>query len=168
VGRLAAETLTTLRAAAQTGAERDDVEQAISVAADLLAKAQSPAYRSGVAEIDTAVLTAAEAKDLEQAILELLRRHPQSGYAGSLIWALGKSADPAHTEEFAAQLERGVRQLIEANRLVFQALCCLDNVGQDVFERDDRGGSSQSLLEVEKNLRQARAYLERRGVRVPW
>jgi hypothetical protein len=65
-------------------------------------------------------------------------------------------------------LERGVRLLVEGNRLVFQALCCLDDVGQKVFEREKGGGTSQSLTDVEKNLRQARGYLAKRGVLIPW
>jgi hypothetical protein len=168
MGRLAAETIAALRAAAETGAGGDDVGDTISVAADLLRKVRDPGYRTGGPDVDAANVTPAEADDLKRALLDLLRRHPESEHAGRLVWALGNCGDPAHAADLVAQLERGVRQMVESNGLVFQALCALDNLGEVVFERDDRGGSSQSLLEVEKNLRQARAYLERRGVRVPW
>ena len=168
MGQLAADTLATLRTAAGPGALGEDVGRAVALAADLLARARSPDYRSGIPEVDAADVAEAEGRELEQALLELLRRHPQSGLAYSLIWALGKSGDPAHAGEFAAQLERGLGLLLEGNRLVFQALCCLDNVGEDVFEGDDRGGSSQGLTEVETNVRQARGYLAKRGVQPPW
>jgi hypothetical protein len=168
VGRLAAETIAALRSAAEAGGTGDDVGDTILVAADLLRKVRDPGRQTGVPDVDAADVTPAEAEDLKRALLELLRRHPESAHAGSLVWALGNCFDPAHAADFVAQLERGVRRVAEGNGLVFQALCALDNLGEDVFEKDDRGGSSQSLLEVEKNLRQARAYLERRGVRVPW
>jgi hypothetical protein len=168
VAHLAADVLTTLQTAVETGILSGDVEDAIILAADLLGKARCPHYQSGIPKVDAAAVTQAEGRQLEQALLGFLRRHPQSELTRSLIWALGKSNDPAHTGEFVAQLERGVRMLVEGNGLVFQALCCLDNVGQDVFEKDERERSSQSLTDVEKNLRQARAYLAKRGVQVPW
>jgi hypothetical protein len=43
--------------------------------------------------------------------------------------------------------------------LVFQLLIALDNIHEDVFERDEHGRTSQGALNVEKNIRQSQNYL---------
>jgi hypothetical protein len=105
---------------------------------------------------------------LRCALHQLLQSNLYARGVCGIIWALAKSGDRAYVPEIAAQLRRGLQLLLDGNALLFHALCSLEDLGEHVYERDQTGRSSQSVDEVGKNVRQARAYLEKHGILLPW
>ena len=99
------------------------------------------------------------AEELKQAVFDALQRETDPGRASELIWALGKSSDRRCLTVYREYLQKFVGDLLAANAAVFQCLIALDNCREPVFERDAKERGGQSILDVEKNLRQARAYL---------
>jgi hypothetical protein len=168
VGAFTKEIIRILEAADATGPLADDVQRAIVTAGDLLAKVRSPHYHSGDANVDAEEIDEEEARQLKATLSSLLQRSPEPQNVTGVIWALGKSGDHQYVEEIVAQLRRGLELLLDGNKLVFQALCSLDDLGEDVVERDQDGGWSQTIDEVGKNTREARAFLEKRGIVLPW
>lgn len=108
------------------------------------------------------------AEQLKQAIFDALQQEADPTRASDLIWVLGKSSDPQLKPIYLQHLQRFTKSLLSANFGVFQVLIALDNLGEPVFEKDAKGRSSQSVTNVEKNLRQARTYLSRHEIEPPW
>jgi hypothetical protein len=168
VSDLTAKVIDILQSADATGPFDDDIQGAIETAGDLLAKLQNRQLHSGSANIDAEEIDEEGGRQLKSALLNLLHRCSEPQDTTGLIWALGKSGDRQYVEEIVAQLRRGLELILSGNKLVFQALCSLDNLGEEVFESDQDGGRTQSIEEVGKNTRQARAFFENRGTLLPW
>lgn len=136
---------------------KDDSERshALQIAGDLLREAAPDFMRTPSAE------------QLKQAIFDALQQETDPSRACDLIWVLGKSSDRRYRSVYREYLQKFAGDLLAANEAVFQCLIALDNCREPVFERDAQGRGSQSILEIEKNLRQARAYLAKHEVKVP-
>ncbi len=80
---------------------------------------------------------------------------------------MAKSYDPALKDFYIAHLHTSLSRLKEQHSLIFQLLIALDNIHEDVFERDEHGHTSQGSWNVEKNIRQSQNYLLQHGIIVP-
>ena len=107
------------------------------------------------------------AERLKQAVLDALQQEPDIERASGLIWVLGKSSDRRYRAVYRERLQKFAGGLLTANAAVYQCLIALDNCREPVFERDAQGHSHQSILDIEKNLRQARAYLAKHKIEIP-
>lgn len=107
------------------------------------------------------------AERLKQAVLNALQQEPEIERALGLIWVLGKSSDRRYRAVYREHLQKFAGDLLTANAAVYQCLIALDNCREPVFERDARGHSHQSIPDIEKNLRQARAYLAKHKIEIP-
>ena len=105
------------------------------------------------------LLRAKQDQHLKQAVSDMLQHEQDPNRASELIWVLGKSGDARFIENYRDCLRKFVADMRTASAGIHQALIALDNCGEPVFEHDTRGRSSQSILNIEKNLRQAKAYL---------
>jgi hypothetical protein len=146
----------------------DEFHESIGLAADLLAKAANPNYHSDTNDIDMESVSPVEGEQLQRALVAIIQSGHNPATLASAIFALGKSYDPTLKELYTAQLQASLHHLKQYNGLVYQLLIALSNIREDVFERDQYGQSSQSLLNVEKNVRQAQDYLLRHDIAVPW
>jgi len=118
--------------------------------------------------VDAAQLSVPEAERLKTALLDALHHEQSPHRAASLIWVLGKSGDPQFEPIYLQRLQQYAESILAANFGVYQVLIALDNLGAAIFESDAKGRSSQSLMNIENNLRQARAYLSRHETELPW
>ena len=109
-----------------------------------------------------------EAEHLAETLWKLYVGEQDPKRKAGFIWALGKSRNPAYKEKYLRSLQQQVENLLTANSGVYQILIALDNIDVGVFEKDAHGRNSQSLTNVEKNLRQARGYLAKHGMEIPW
>ena len=100
-----------------------------------------------------------DAEPLKQAVFNALQQEKDSNRIPGLIWTLGKSYDPQFVQSYRDFLQKFIGDMPAASGSLYQTLIALDNCGEPVFEHDARGRSSESILNVEKNLRQAEAYL---------
>lgn len=141
---------------------RNNSNDSIWIAGDLLARFHSNnRWKSGFADIDAEVITVEDAEQLKQALLNALEDNEFPAVKGSILYALRKTQDPNLRPLYIAQLEDSLR-LIEGSSLIINA--CLDglgDIGEDAFEREEDGSTSQSSSDVEKNWRQARKYITR-------
>ncbi len=115
--------------------------------------------RSYALQLAGDLLRTQDAELLKQVLSNALRQETDSQRASELIWVLGKSCDARFIGTYHAFLREFIGDMPAASGDLYQTLIALDNCGEPVFERDGRGRSSQSILNVEKNLRQAQAYL---------
>jgi mevalonate kinase len=65
-------------------------------------------------------------------------------------------------------LTEHLRKLKASNRVVHAALQGLHTLGESVYETNPKGDSSQSLNQLDKNIRQAHKYLQTLGIMDPW
>ena len=137
-------------------------------AGDLLQKASSKNYRSGFAEIDNEEISEADGQKIQAALLEALKRNSEARFVGTILSALGGSNDQSLKPIFVRYLSEHFNKLRESNSVVYSALCGLRNLGESVYEKNPDGGSSQSLIEVDKNIRQANKYLLEVGHKIHW
>jgi len=143
----------------------EDLDDWVWKAADLLARARSAGYRSGFAEIDDEAVSPEERDELRQALLDALTRNADPGFVSPIIWALGKACDESLKQLYVDYLARYLESLKASNGVVYQALIALDNIGEPVRERNPDGTSSQSVIDVDKNIRQAPRYLKGNQIR---
>ena len=127
----------------------DDSERshALGVIGDLLREAVPDFVRTPSAE------------RLKQAVFGALQQETDVESTSGLIWVLGKSCDRRYRAVYREYLQKFVGDLLTANAAVYQCLIALDNCREPVFEQDAEGRGHQSIFDIEKNLRQARAYL---------
>lgn len=138
-----------------------NANDSIWIAHDLLARFHTNNdFQSGFAHIDAENVTTDDAEQLEQALLEALDECVAPAVRSSLLWALKSSGDPNLMPLYLAELESALRLLEVSNSVIYAALDCLNSLGEDVYEAENDVGS-QSLLNIEKNRRQARKYIER-------
>jgi hypothetical protein len=58
-------------------------------------------------------------------------------------------------------LVRYLRQLKDNNHVVFAARLASHDIGEPVYEKDSSG---QSVIEIDKTIRQAHGYLSKQGI----
>ena len=147
----------------------EDLDGCAWVAGDLLKKAHSPNYHSGFEYIDSEEITTADAERIQTALLEALGRNPDARFVGCILSALNGSQDKSLKRVYLENLAQHLRKLKASNSVVYSALLGLETLGESVYERNPKSGStSQSLIEVDKNIRQAHKYLETLGIIEPW
>jgi hypothetical protein len=146
----------------------EDLEGWIWKASDLLAKSHFKEYHSGFAEIDDELVSSDERDQLRSALLEALKRNSDPRFVSPIIDALGRTRDESLKQLYVDYLARHLRQLKDSNGVVYAALLALSEVDESVYERRPDGSSSQGLVNVDKNIRQAHRYLEKHQIIVPW
>ena len=146
----------------------EDLEGWIWKASDLLAKSHFREYHSGFAEIDDEVVSSDERGQLRSALLEALNRNSDPRFVSQIIDALGSTRDESLKHLYVDYLTRYLRQLKASNGVVYAALQALSEIEEPVYEQNPDGTSSQSLVDVDKNIRQAHRYLEKNQIVVPW
>jgi hypothetical protein len=146
----------------------EDLEGWIWKASDLLAKFHFKEYHSGFAEIDDEVVSSDERDRLRSALLEALKRNSDPRFVSPIIDALGSTRDESLKQLYVDYLARYLRQLKDSNGVVYAALLALSEIEEPVYERRPDGSSSQGLIDVDKNIRQAHKYLEKHKITVPW
>jgi len=99
---------------------------------------------------------------------KLLVETPGPGFVSQIIDALGSTRDESLKQLYVDYLARYLRLLKDSNRVVYAALLALREIGEPVNERGPDGASSQSLIDVDRNIRQAHKYLEKHQIIVPW
>jgi hypothetical protein len=145
-----------------------DIKDSLWIAGDLLAKVKTNNYHSGFDFIDAENVTAAECQELQTALLDLLARNDDLQIIAGVISALDKCADKRLKEFYINCLQQSLKALKIHNGIVYQSLMALEHINEEIFERDDNSNSAQSLMEVEKNIRQADQYLQKREIVIPW
>jgi hypothetical protein len=131
---------------------------------DLLRKAWSQSFHSGLKEIDSEEISSDEAMELREALLDAFYRASNESDARPLLYTLAT----AHEKSIKEQLVRELHLAFEIQRVagarLWGALRSLDDVGEKVFERSE---SSQGIDYVEMNIRAAERYLRKHGILVP-
>jgi len=145
-----------------------DFDDCLWVAGDLIRKMSMQDFRSGFDWIDREEVTAADAEQLKLALVRALERSSDPRLKGSVLSFLGGSLDRQYLELYRRLLAEHLEALKAHNGVVYSALIALDNLGEPVLERDPDGRSSQSLMQVEQNVRQADDYLRTLGIVHPW
>jgi hypothetical protein len=84
-------------------------------------------------------------------------------HKASAAFALGAIGDSSLVPFLREQLSQQLSALMKHNATVGTLLCALNNHGESAIT-----GSSYSVCDIEKNVGDARAYLGRFGVVVPW
>ena len=146
----------------------EDLDGWIWKAGDLLERVFSKDFHSGFEEIDSEEVSLADGQAIQAALLKALKRNSDERFIGAILSALGGSNDKSLKPIFVEYLAEHLRKLKESNSVIYSALIGLDNLGEQVFERDLVGGSCQSLIEVDKNIRQANKYLLDLGYKIHW
>lgn len=143
----------------------EDLEGWVWKASDLMAKTSMQEYHSGFAEIDAEVVTPDERDQLRSALLEALNRNSAPNFVSPIIDALGSTHDKSLRPLFVDYLTRYLRQLKDNNYVVYATLLALHDIGESVYEKNSSG---QSVIEIDKNIRQAHEYLSRQGIIDSW
>ena len=146
----------------------DDLAGCIWIAADLLRKFRSPSYKSGSAEVELEEIIADEQIQIQKALIEALDRNSDPKFVSQIINALSCAGDPTLKELYVDYLARYLMQLKGSNGVVYAALLALDELDENVYEKNPDGSTSQSVMDVDKNIRQAHQFLEKLGVIIPW
>jgi hypothetical protein len=146
----------------------EDLDGWVWKASDLLAKSHLKEYHSGFAEIDDEMVSPDESDQLRSALLEALNRNSDPRFVSQIIYALGSARDESLKQLYVDYLARYLQQLKGSNSVVHAALLALSEIDEPVYERSSDGTSSQSLIDVDKNIRQAHQYLEKHQIIVPW
>ncbi len=146
----------------------EDLDGCAWVAGDLLEKAHSQNYLSGFEHIDREEVSEADAQRIQTALLEALPRNSDGKFVGCILSALSVSQDKSLKRVYEENLVQHLRKLKASNSAVYSALQGLDTLGESVYEVNPGGGSSQSLIDVDKNIRQAHKYLQALGIVEPW
>ena len=146
----------------------EDLDGCAWVAGDLLEKAHSQNYLSGFEYIDREEVSDADARRIQTALLEALPRNSDGKFVGCILSALNGSQGKRLKGVYLENLIEHLRKLKASNSVVYSALLGLQTLGESVFETNPQGGSSQSLIQVDKNIRQANKYLQSLGIVEPW
>ena len=149
----------------KTAKTAEDLEGWVWKASDLMAKSSMREYHSGFAEIDAEVVTPDERDQLRSALLEALNRNSAPDFVSPIITALGSAHDKSLRPLYIDYLVRHVRQLKDNNHVVYAALLALHDIGEPVYENNSSG---KSVIEIDKNIRQAHEYLSRQGIIDSW
>jgi hypothetical protein len=128
----------------------------IWIAGDLLFKLKAENYHSGVDFINAEIITQEEGGKLKETLVEAIQRTDNVDILGSLIWTLGKSYDPSFKHLYIEHLIEFVTSGKASNHALYQTLIALENIGEDVFDKQE---TSQGSLNIEKNFKQAESYL---------
>jgi|SRR5579859_964558 len=135
---------------------------------DLIAKSSHKEYHSGFLEIDSIEVSPEESEILKLALLEALKRSSDPSFVSQILNSLIMTLDPNLKTLYLSYLERYSRQLKDCNHVVYSVLDGLNRLGEDVYEPNERGGSSQSVIDINKNVRQAHRYLAGMGIEFTW
>ena len=152
----------------QAAKTSEDLEDWIRIAGDYIAKASFTVYNSGYPEIDAMVVSLEEAEELKVALLAALKRSSEPRYVCQILQCLMMTKDSKLKSLYVSYLEQYLRHLKDCNGVVYSTLNALSRLDEDVYERNERGGSSQSLIEVDQNIRQAHRYLTNEGIKFSW
>ena len=140
---------------------RANSNDSIWIAGDLLARYHTNnGFKSGFAHIEAEIVTAEDAARLKQALLEALDECTVTAIKGSILGALRYTRDPNLIPMYVAQLEDALRLIEGSSCVINSCLDCLNSLGEDVWEWEN-GRTSQSIIDIEKNWRQARDYIQR-------
>ena len=96
---------------------------------------------------------------LRGALLEALKRNSDPRFVSPIINTLGRTRDKSLKQLYVDYLARHLWQLKDSNGVVYAALLALSEIDESVYDRSPDGSSSQGLVEVNKNIRQAHQYL---------
>jgi hypothetical protein len=146
----------------------NDLESCAWVASDLLRKFQSIGYHSGFPEIDQEEVTEEEKLLIQKSLIEALSSSSDPKFVSSILSALGSARDRTLQPLFVNYLGQYLKQLKWSNGVVSAALMGLHELGEDVYEENSDGSTSHSVIDVDKNIRQAQQYLQKFDVMVPW
>jgi hypothetical protein len=164
MGQLAKRVISQLNAAKSAA----DLEGVVWIASDRLAKFAFTNYHSGFPEIDREEVNDGERAQIQAALVEALGRNSDPKFVSQIINALGVTGDRSLKQTYVDYLTQYLKQLKWSNGVVYAALLALDGLDEEVYEKNPNGGSSQSVIDVDKNIRQAHRYLQKLGVIIPW
>lgn len=120
------------------------------------------AISAAVKALEAGISRQADKQELIDGLIRCYHRNPSLESSTGVLFALGKATDPKLRGFFEEQLAEQTAKLIRQNASVYQILIALSNLGVPVLQE---GGS---LIDVEKNLNEAREHLQRSGVTIPW
>lgn len=135
---------------------------------DLIAKTSHKEYHSSFLEIDSIHVSPDEGEMLKLALLEALKRNSDPSFVSQILDSLIMTVDPNLKPLYVSYLERYSRQLKDCNHVVYSVLNGLNRLGEDAYERSEGAVSSQSVIDIDKNVRQAHRYLASMGIRFTW
>jgi hypothetical protein len=92
---------------------------------------------------------------LKAALVAFVKREP-SPNTGTAIFALGKFEDPALIPLFREQLALHTALILQQSSIIQNLIIALDNHGEQIIS-----GKGSDILQIEKNLSDARIYLEK-------
>ncbi|HEV2196122.1 MAG TPA: hypothetical protein VGR55_11105 [Candidatus Acidoferrum sp.] len=146
----------------------EDLDGWIWKAGDLLAKSGSGTFHSGFEEIDKEEVTREERQQIQGALLEALGRNSDPRFVSQILEALRCFREQSLKQLYIDFLATFLKQTKASSGVIHSALLALDDLGEPVFDRSPDGGTSQSVIDVDKNIRQADRYLQLRGISTPW
>jgi hypothetical protein len=146
----------------------EDLEGWIWIAGDFIAKTTFREYNSGFPEIDAVVVSREEGEKLKTALLAALQRSSEPRFVSQILDCLMMTKDSNLKSLYVSYLEQYSRRLKDCNGVVYAALNALSRLGEDVYERNEKGTTSQSLIEIDNNIRQAHRYLANMGIKFSW
>ena len=141
----------------------DDIKDWIWMAGDLIRKASSSGFHSGFEEIDREQVSASEREELREATLRALSRSSDPYYVGSLLNVLGCTFDDNLLPLYVEYLTKYLSLLKASNIVVYSILSNLESLGELLF----KGLTSRSAHDVERNVKEANEFLQKRGIIVP-
>jgi hypothetical protein len=144
-----------------------DINDCLWISGDLLAKYKSKNFKSGFEYIDQETVSEEEYKNLKEALLNLLNRNSEMHLIQGIISALRMTYDHTLIPLYSKYLKQSLENLKINNGIVYQCLLALGDIEEDVLEREGNS-SSQSLMDIEKNVRQADNYLRKKDIITSW
>lgn len=141
-----------------------DLKRNLWMISDLLRKAWSEDFRSGIEQIDAEEITPDEALELRDALLQAFHNAPNQSDSLALLHTLAASDEKSVRDDLVKELHLAFEMHRSASARLYRVLNSLDDVGEDPFERSE---TSRSIDYVEMNIRAAERFLRSRGILVP-
>jgi hypothetical protein len=138
-----------------------EFQECCLLASELLPAALKPIEYASVTASSGDVLSTTDAARIVELLIQQLKDNREPEIMISVLFALGKIDSKEYKDIYIQVLSHCVERTKYYSSALFQALVTLRNIGEDVFERDEFGQSSQNILDIDKNMRQAVSYLDK-------
>jgi hypothetical protein len=146
---------------------KENLQDYIRLAGDLLGRLFSEDYHSGFSEIDSERPSVEEGKKIKEALIKLADLNDDEINV-AVIWALRKSNDNSFKDFYLKYLHSSLKTLLLHNSIVFQALLALSDIDEDAQKYDADDTPLGRITDIENNVFNARRFLKKCNIIVPW
>ncbi|MFP4364739.1 MAG: hypothetical protein ACLFR1_12835 [Spirochaetia bacterium] len=141
----------------QKKAQPEERIEHILLASELFKARNLKGYTPDIQEEGTAEITDEDLDEIETALEKLLDEGDE--LTAEIIYALGNTYKKSRKKLYASLLERHMERLLRHSNIINQITIALDNIDEPIIEVQENGAKHQSIIDIEKNMRQAQKYL---------